>query len=237
MRRGIGIGFLAVLLAGSSVPARADFIVQIGSASIAQGSTGTINVTILSTASSAIPDLLNNYGFELQIFGPNDLQFVNPPGTGYGSNSQYVFFGDSSGISASVTSVNTTNDTFDASDSTASGNPVSLTSANTPVLLATIALSAPTNSVNAGDVYTISLVPPSGNGSIAGNPPTFFDNFDFNTGGETSAVPFTSTAGTVRITSASVPEPAALVSGLAGLVFLSGLHGMRRLWRSRSRMA
>jgi hypothetical protein len=113
---------------------------------------------------------------------------------------------------------------------------VTLSVANTPVLLAAITLSAPTNSVNVGDVYTINLVPLSGNGSMTGNVSTFFDVFDFNTGGETSAVPFTSTPGTVTITSASVPEPAALVSGLAGLVVLSGLHGMRRLWRSRCRM-
>jgi hypothetical protein len=105
------------------------------------------------------------------------------------------------------------------------------------VLLVTIALSAPTNSVNVGDVYTISLVPTSGNGSMTGGTPTFFEVFDFNTGGETSAVPFTSTPGTVRITQASVPEPASIVSGLIGLSFVSGLHAIRRLRRSRSRVA
>jgi hypothetical protein len=235
MRRGIGIGFLAVLVAGFVVPARADFIIEIGSTSIPQGGTKTIDVSIVSTASSATPDLLNNYGFELLISGPHDLQFSNPPSTAYAANAKYVFFGDSAGVSASVSSKNATNDQFDASDSTMSGNKVSLTSGNTPVLLATIALSAPTNSVNVGDTYTISLVPSSGNGSIAGNPPTFFDFFDFDTGGENSAVPFTSTPGTVRITAASVPEPASIISGLVGMALLSGLHGMRRLRRSRGR--
>jgi hypothetical protein len=237
MRRGIGIGFLAVIAAGFAVPARASFIIEIGSTSILKGGTGTIDVSIVSTASSATPDLLNNYAFELLISGPHDLQFSNPPSTAYAANSKYVFFGDTAGVSASVSSKNATNDTLDTSDSTATGNPVSLSSANTPVLLATISLSAPTNSVNVGDSYTISLVPPSGNGSIAGNPPTFFDFFNFDTGGENSAVPFTSTPGTVRITQASVPEPASIISGLVGLAFLSGLHGMRRLRRSKDHAA
>jgi hypothetical protein len=237
MLRGIRIGCLALLLTEFAIPARAEFIVTIGSTSISQGSTGTIDVSIVSTASSATPDLLNNYGFELQISGPNDLQFANPPGTGYGSNSQYLFFGDSAGVSASVSSVNTTNDTFNASDSTASTNPVSLSTANTPVLLATIALSAPTNNVNVGDVYTISLVPPSGNGSMTGGTPTFFDFFNFSTGQETSVVPFTSTSGTVRVIGASVPEPTSLVYGLAGISLVASYHAVRRLRRSKEQAA
>jgi hypothetical protein len=147
-------------MAGIAVPARADFLIEIGSTSIAQGGTGSIDVSIVSTAGSATPDMLNNYGFELMISGPNNLQFTKPPGTTYGSNPQYVFFGDSASLSASVKSTSNLNDTFDAGDSKGSGT-VSLSSAGTPVLLATIALSAPTNSVNVGDVYTISLTPPA----------------------------------------------------------------------------
>jgi hypothetical protein len=72
---------------------------------------------------------------------------------------------------------------------------------------------------------------------MTGGTPTFFDVFDFNTGGQTSAVPFTSTPGTITITQASVPEPASIFSGLIGVAFVAGLHATRRFRRSRSRVA
>jgi hypothetical protein len=246
----MAIGCLALLLAGLAVPAQADFMISIGDAAndgkpidIAQGGTGTLYVWLTSTANSSSPDLLNNYAFELLISHPHFLQFVNPPDTSYASQPNYVFFGDSAGVSATVSPMNGPNDTFDASDSTASGNPVALSKDTTPapgILLATIGLSAPTNSVNVGDSYTISLNPTSGNGSMfpLPSPPTFFDVFDFvGNNGETSHVPFTSTSGTVKITAASVPEPASIISGLVALACLSGLHGMRRFRRSKGHAA
>ncbi|HZW32421.1 MAG TPA: hypothetical protein VFF52_17030, partial [Isosphaeraceae bacterium] len=132
-------------------------------------------------------------------------------------------------------SVNAAYDTFTAGDSTASGNPVSLSAADPPMLLAAIVLSAPTNSVHAGDVDTISLVPLSGTGSMAGGTPTFFDVVDFsNTGLETSAVPFTSTSGTVQITAAApVPEPASRITTLTGAILLMA-YGMGRRRRPRA---
>jgi hypothetical protein len=234
MCKRIGIVGLAIFLVGWVAPARANLSVTIGSTSIPQGGTGTINVYLTGDASTLDPDLINNYGIELQISGPNDLQFSSPPGTGYASEQQYLFAGDSFGVSATVSSVNGPNDTFTASDSTTSGNPISLSMANTPVLLATIALSAPTNSVNVGDAYLISLIPLGGNGSMTGGTPTFFDDFDFNGGGgEISAVPFTSTVGTVAITSSAVPEPAATITSLTGATLLTA-YGVRRRRRSKA---
>jgi hypothetical protein len=232
MRQGVAIGCLVLVLAGLAAPARANFVISIGSASIPQGGTATIDVLLTSTADSASPDLLNNYGFTLQITGPNELlTFTSPPITGFESNSQYVFLGDSSGPNPAVSTTVYGGDTYASQDSTASGNPVQLSSTDTPKLLAVVSLDA-AGITNVGDTYTVSLVPPTGNGSIAGNPPTFFDVFDFNTGGETSAVPFTSTPGTLTIV-AAIPEPASLVSALAGVAVLAGVQGLRRLRHSK----
>ncbi len=228
MRRGIAVGLLLIAMAGWTSPSRADFVVSIGSTSIAQGGTGTIDVFLTSTASSSAPDLLNNLGFQLQITGPSFLEFSSSQNFSYLNASNYVFFGDSND---SVTSspggiVSTsfyTNDTFSGIDTTYSGNPISLNSSNTPVLLAVLTLDA--TNTNAGDSYTIGLVPPTGDGSINTNSVTYFDNYSFNTGTETSAVPYTSTPGTVTIIAASIPEPSSIIMGLSGVALLAARSG------------
>jgi len=217
MPRRVWIWSLAVLLPLIASPARAGFLVSMTSPAIPQGSTGTLDVFLTSTAPTS-PDPLNNFAFTLQLTGPNELQFSPSQSFGYLSSSQYVFAGDSSdqmtpSPGGTVATTVYKNDTFVGNDSTFSGNPVSLSSANTPVLLAALTLDAAIT--NPGDTYSISLFPSSGNGSMSSSNQTFFDVFDFNTGGgETSAVPFTSTSGTVTITGAAVPEPASIVSGL-----------------------
>jgi len=223
------------LLTLFAAPARADLVISIGSPAVPQGGTGTLDVWLASTAGSSAPDLLNNYGFTLQITGTNELQFSTTQSFAYLTNSQYVFAGDSTdqmtmspGGTVSTSMTGYTNDTFIGNDSTASGNPVSLSSANTPVLLAALTLDA--TITNPGDSYSISLAPPSGNGSMISSSQTFFDVFNFNTGDETSAVPFTSTSGTVMIKGASaIPEPASIISGLTAMLILAGLAGARRL--------
>ena len=234
MPRRVWIWSLAVLLALFASPARAGFLVSMTSPAIPQGGTGTLDVFLASTASPTSPDLLNNFAFTLQITGTNELQFSPSQSFGYLSSSQYVFAGDSSDqmTSSPGGTVATTvykNDTFVGNDSTFSGNPVSLSSANMPVLLAALTLDAAIT--NPGDTYSISLVPSSGNGSMNSSSKTFFDVVDFsNTGLETSAVPFTtSTSGTVMITGASIPEPSSLVSGLTGMLILAVAVGVRRL--------
>jgi hypothetical protein len=225
------IACLAVILPLSVAPARADFIVSISSPSIPQGGTGTLDVFLTSNASSASPDMLNNYAFTLQITGPNELQFSPSQSFGYLSSGQYIFAGDStaqmtSSPGGTVATTVFSNDTFVGNDSTFSGNPVSLSSANAPVLLAALTLDA--TITNTGDVYSISLLPPTGNGSMNSSSQTFFDVVDFSgTGMETSAVPFTSSPGTATISSAAIPEPDSIVSALTALIMLACVGGAK----------
>ncbi|MFI5458473.1 MAG: hypothetical protein ACHRXM_23830 [Isosphaerales bacterium] len=95
MPRGTWIWCLAVVLLLFAGPARADFVLSIGSPTVPQGGTGTLDVWLTSTASSLSPDLLNNFAFTLQITGPNELMFSTTQSFAYLTNSQYVFFGDS----------------------------------------------------------------------------------------------------------------------------------------------
>jgi hypothetical protein len=237
MLRRVGIWCLVYVLAAFAIPARAGFVISIGSTSVPHGGTGSVDVLLSSTASAASPDQLNNLAFKLEITGPNELQFSPTQSFSYLNSSQYVFSGDSTDQKTSIPggSVTTTtyaNDSFAGSDSTFSGNPVSLSAASGSLLLARLSLGAAIT--NVGDSYTISLVPPSGDGSMSSSMLTFFDVINSSTGVETSAVPFSSTPGTVMITASAVPEPASLVSALTALALLTGFLGVdrfRRSWR------
>jgi hypothetical protein len=248
MPRSVWIACIAVLLVSIATPARGDLVVSIGSTSVAEGGSGTVDILLTSTASAILPDMINFYGFKLQITNNGvdntQLAFSANQDFGYISNVSlnpaYVFLGDSSAAQPPPSPIGAPsqtvypNDTFSGGDSTASGNPVSL-SAGTTFLLASLKLTTLTGappSVN--DSFTISLIPPSGNGSSAGNATTFFDNFDFNTGAELSATPFTSTPGTVTIIAAAVPEPASIIYVLSAMLILGGAQGVRRLGRRQA---
>lgn len=223
--------YLLIALAGFAGPARGDFVISIGSPSIPQGGTGVVDVWLRSTASSSAPDLLNNLAFTLQITGPNELQFASVQDFSYLNGAPYVFAGDSldqstSSPGGSVLTSSYLNDTFVGVDATFSGNPVSLDSSSGSLLLATLTLSAAIT--NIGDSYAIGLVPASGDGSMNSSTAMYFDNVDFATGLETSAVSFTSAPGTVTIIAASVPEPSTIVSGLSAMLFLAGAYRTRR---------
>jgi hypothetical protein len=248
MRRRIEVGCLFLLIAGLATAARADLVISIQSTTVAAGGTGVLDVYLTSTASSMNPDFINNLGFELQITNNGvdntQLAFSATQSFGYlnSSSPPYVFLGDSfdykSGSAGGIVSPTGTvypYDTFTGSDSTFSGNPVSLSSGTTYLLASLTLTTATFASPNIGDSFTVSLVPSSGSGSANGSPPptTFFDNFNFDTGGETSATPFTSLPGTVMITGSAVPEPASIVSATIGIVILAGFHGVRRLRRSK----
>jgi hypothetical protein len=235
---------LAFLLAGFAVPARAGIInISIVAAPVTQGGTGTVDVLLTSTASSGTPDLIDNYGFQLQITnnGTDNTQLAFSANQDFGyvsNNPAYVFYGDSNAAQSSPpyiggppTQTVYPNDTFTGADSTFSGNPVSLSAGTTYLLTSLTVTTATGASPVIGDAFTISLVPTSGSGSLSPPTNTYFDNFDFNSGSELSFTPFTSTPGTVNIVSAAIPEPASIISGLTALLILAGLHGAWRLRR------
>jgi hypothetical protein len=247
MPRRVWVLCLVLPLAVFAVPARADLVISIQDTSVAQGGTGTVDVYLTSNAPIGTPDMINSYGFQLQITNNGvdgtQLAFSTNQDFGYVSattspNPPYVFLNDSNAAQSSPpfiggppTQTMYPNDTFTGTDFTFSNNPVSL-SAGTTYLLASLTVTTATGAPPmASDSFTVSLVPPSGTGSVfAGN--TFFDNFDYNSGSEISATPFTSTSGTVTITPASIPEPASIISGLTAVLLLAGWHGARRLRRS-----
>jgi hypothetical protein len=239
---------LAFFLAGLAVPAQAELIISIGSTSVMQGGTGTVDVTLTSTAGPLNPDLINGYAFQLQITNNGvdntQLAFSANQDFGYISDTSltpaYVFLGDSSAAQPPPTAIGSAgptvypNDTFTGTDSTFSGNPVGISSSDT-YLLAILTVTTLTGAPpSIGDSFTISLVPTSGSGSMSDNPNMYFDTFDFKTGMEISATSFTSTSGTVNIMGAAVPEPASVVSGLTALLILGSLHGVRSLRPSGS---
>lgn len=236
MTRRVGCSGLVVLMLGFGVPVRADLVVSIGNSTIAPGGAGTLDVFLRSTASTQAPDLINNYAFQLQITnnGVDNTQLAFSPNQDFGYisntslNPAYLFLGDSSDAQPPPSPVGSTgqtvypNDTFTGSDSTFSGNPVSLSSGTT-YLLASLAVTTLTGAAPvAGDAFSISLMPTSGSGSLFDSPNTYFDNFDFNNGTEISATPFTSTSGTVSIVAAAVPEPASIICGVTALLIVAG---------------
>ena len=204
----------------------------------------------VSVAQNHYKNLINNYAFQLQITNNGtdntQLAFSTNQDFGYISNTSlnpaYLFLGDSSAAQPPPSPIGSPgqtvypNDTFTGTDSTYSTNPVSL-SAGTTYLLASLTVTTLTPaSPLIGDSFTISLVPTSGSGSMfAAN--TFFDNFNYGQGTETSYTSFTSTPGTVNIVSAvAVPEPASIISGLTALLILAGVHGVHRLRPFKARL-
>ncbi len=235
MPRRLWICTVALLLPLLPAPARADLEISFNSQPIPQGSTGTLDVFLTSTASPSSPDLFNNYEFTLQITGPNELQFATLQSYAYLTSSQYVFAGDSLdqtnlGFGGTVSTTVYGDDAFVGYDSTLSGNSVSLSSTSSPVLLAALTLDA--SITNPRDSYTISLVPAGGNGSSSSSLQTYFDVVNWSTVAETSAVPFTSSSGTVTIsTTLATPEPSSMVVSLGVVLIMAGVHGVRRLRR------
>ena len=169
---------------------------------------------------------------QLAFSSPTDQQL------GYLSSSNYIFENDSVAASpppfvGGTASTVYPNDTFNATDSTADGNTVTIAS-NQTYLLAMLPITTLTQlDPQAGDTFMVSLAPGSGNGSSNGGSPTYFNVLDFNPNSPTyleelSATPYTSTSGTVTILPASVPEPASIVSGLIAMLILAPQFAARR---------
>jgi hypothetical protein len=217
-----------------ATPGRADLIVTIGNASVPQGGTATVDLTISSTST----DLLNNYQFQVQIT-PNpgtlsQLQFVDPqpqdilphPPTVYLNDPQYVFFGHSADFTNDVIvgTVSNAGTVYTGSDLYTNPDNGAAVVGTTPLLLARLVVQTPFVS-NVGDSFTISLVPPTG-GAPDLNTVFFMDEAN------TQPIPYTSIPGTVTIIPGIqvIPEPGTLGLGLGGAAILgvAGLRARRR---------
>ena len=187
MRRRIEVGCFFLLIAASAIPARADLVISFSSPSVPQGGTGELDVFLSSDAPSGTPDMINNYSFTLQIT-PNtvgNLAFSDTQGFGYLNDSNYVFFGNSADHYRRASTLRrhapSTLDRRTATPMTPSSASITRTtslrsrsrSASGTVLLAKLTLDASITS--AGETFTVSLVPPTGNGSQANGASTYFD--------------------------------------------------------------
>ncbi len=195
--------------------AHAGLLIRVGDASLAPGSTGTVDVTIESDSLSGDP--LANYGFEFRIgtAGLTRLEFVDPQSDSQLTSPNYVFFGDSAatGVVAigTVGTVVVPNDNYVGGDGTLSGNNV-----NVPIagrLLAQLDITALTLSPpSLGDTFTIDVIL---------GPNTFLQDQGFND------VEFLTVSGLVTI----VPEPTTAALGWCGLAILG--IARRRVQRSQ----
>ena len=215
MRRSFMALLVLILAVGVQAKrAQADFTVSVGSATIAEGGTGYVDVTISSVGPTSLP--LGNAGFTFNITANNNantLEFVSLqpqdqsplPASAYLNDPGYVFHGDSydqiNGLAVgNVSSTSSgTNDQYDGGDSTSSGTNTLVPT--TGALLVRLSLTAALDAQPvAGDTFTIMLTPTANT--------AFKTEADLDSG---SQEPYTTTAGTVTITARSVPEPGSFV--------------------------
>ena len=213
----IGLLTLAALVTlAMAGRARADLIITGGTASVAAGSTGSVDFTVSSTTGT---DTLSSFNVQLLITtlsGGSLLQFTTAQPDPFG-RSNYVFAGNSgdanNGLSfwaaPSTSPTGTLNDTITGGDFTNNGTGVTISQTPTSLLMA-VQFQAAAGAA-AGDMYSIALVPSSG-GSTG---QTFFSNPSAN-------LNYTSTAAVVTLTApASTPEPSSFaLTGLASLGFM-----------------
>jgi hypothetical protein len=235
-----GLTALAAFLAVG--PARAGLVVSIENTTVAAGGTGSVEVDISNNGTS--PVAINTYAIQLVIAPTNgtltQLAFSIPTTQqlAYLLDSNYIFVNDSFAalpppFVGLPTSTIYNYDTFNATDSTMSGNTVSIGVGQT-YLLALLPITTLTQlDPQPGDTFSVSLNPTPGSGSNRGGAATYFDVLDLNNN-ETSYVPFTSTSGSVLISPAAVPEPGALTLALVGIACLAVAQTMTRYRRAAS---
>jgi hypothetical protein len=225
------------LLASLSSAARADLIISIESVSVPAGGSAVFDVWLTSNASATSPDLINNFGYQLQItnngLDNTQLAFSTAQNFNYLTDANftpsYIFLGNSSDAQPPnfagipITTLYP-DDTFIGFDSTENSQPVSLSSGDAYLLASLTVTTSTTAQPLIGDNFTVSLVPGTGDGSVFDGTSTYFDNFDFDSGEEVSASRFSSEAGTVTI----VPEPSSIAASLVGIVIVGGIQWARR---------
>jgi hypothetical protein len=215
----VRVGALAGVLmtgVGLAAPARADFVVTVGNATVASGGNATVDVMIRSTNTSGDP--LSSFGFEFRITSPGSrhLDFRNPQQDAQLGLPSYVFAGDSGDVVDKVPvglihSINGgTNNQFVGGDETNSGG--NFTVKDNTLLVRLDVTAATTSGPLPGDTFSISLQPSA------------FTSF---LNAANSPIAFSSTPGVVTVV--SVPEPGALaLLSIGGGLALAGAGLSRR---------
>ena len=185
MPRRMWISCLLIAFPLFTAPARADLTLFLQDTTVAQGGYGEMNIWIGSN--NTANDVFSNYSFDLQITGPNVLQFApNPfePSTAtpqtqnynYLAAPNYIFPGDSldgtTDSNGGALPGNQNNQQFIGIDQSFSAtNYAPANDMPGYTLLASVVLFA--FDTNVGDVYTVSLVPGSNTFSTRSIPPSF----------------------------------------------------------------
>lgn len=193
----------------------ADLIITIPDTTIVAGSSASLDVTISASSTS---ELMKAYNFTFRLTplsASSQLRFIDPQINSQLGNASYVFHGDSDAeLDATGYSTVSTdsgfNDTLIASDVTDTTNPATVTvSGKLLAVLDLLHFSPGDPESNVGDTFQVSLL----------NASTFIS-------GSNSTIPYTSTVGTITVTSAAaVPEP----STWGGILSLFAFFGYRRL--------
>jgi hypothetical protein len=207
------LGLAFVMLGIWTAPARGDLIVTVGSASLAPGETGALDVSIRSDGT----DYLQAFGVRLRLDAPSNglLRFTNPPSNAELLLNSYAFFGNSdaalNGSVSFVSSTVTTDDTYDGADFTADLGNVTLTSADR--LLVRLDVTA-LNGATPGTFHV----------DLLDSLTTFFD-------ADANLLPFLGTSGTVTVTGGvtAVPEPGTMTLFGLGWTVIAAMQIRKRL--------
>jgi len=218
--------FAFILLGLTATRARAGVIIALDNVTVAPGGTGTMDIAV--TSNSLASDTLSQFSLALQITQkPGTTSFLTfTGGVDPYNNPNYVFSGESFNVNNGLPFWGppfTTIYTYDSISGGDAANPLGTfvtipsTVGEPNSLLATVQFQA--LGTNPGDQFQISLVPPTY------DPSNVSTQFDDQNG---ALLNYTSTGGTVTITSV-VPEPSSLT-----VVALSGLSGLLWCcWRGR----
>ena len=200
--------------------ASADLFIDLQSGVINPGGTLTLDVLISGTPTT---EMLQDFTIILDA-APDSaaagtrLEFIDPQSEAYLTNSDYVFFGNSDAAlfppATIVSSVNDTNDNFEAEDITANTLDELV---GIDELLVQIDLQHVLDGVPAvltgGDTFTI---------TVDDTNSVFFTEAGFD-------VAFTNNQATVTVAATAIPEPGTIAAGLiAAAVFLPSVLRRRR---------
>jgi hypothetical protein len=187
-----------------TITSRADFIVSIGSATVQAGDTAIVDVTVTGAATNA--ELLDFFvaPFRLTVLGGSPTVgafFIDPQSISFDGNPDYIFLGNSFGVTQEVTDGMYADDTLTVGDGTADFSGVDVN--NQVFLLAQLEVGTLASTPN-DSVYTISIL----------------DDEQFFANPALDGQPITVNTGSITVLSSdvqAVPVPAGMV--LVGIGF------------------